>query len=294
MDDAVASLVKKATEEAWLPAKDLDWDVKVEREVLAMPEHLCLVRDLPAYRSMSPNEQSAYRLRETAAALSNLVFGEERGALLSAQVFIDSQEERPEDGEFLGILITEEARHAAALGRYLKEKIGIVYAPHASMKSIFRALQLNASWELKLIVGQILFEPTACSMLHSLLMRADEPLLVGLIKRVMRDEARHLAYSYTVAGSLVRRFSDAQRKTIEDLLFESTVACLDSFLPVALWEQESLPIGECRKLAVAALEERGLLNFFVRVMPEQLARRGFASPRLRELIESSLIEKVRA
>jgi hypothetical protein len=292
-DSRVESLIEKALAEAWLPTRDLDWSAEVSLDSLRTPEALCSVSDVPAYRKMSARARDEYRLKETAWALSNLIFGEKRGALLSAQVIVDSiDEQSAADAQFLGVLVVEEARHFEALERYVGEKIRITYPPHSAMVELFRGLQTHRLWQLKLIVGQILFEPTACSMLHSLLVRSEEPLLFEIIRRILRDEARHLAYSYDVAGDLVRRVRGSEKTEAEDLIFESVVSCLAAFLPEGPWSEAQLDAGVCRKAAVEALAKRGVLQHFTSALPTQLARHGFPSERLRDLIEHDLAKKL--
>jgi hypothetical protein len=292
----IGDLLQKAKNESWLLGQDIAWETPVSPERLRTPEPLCSIADLDAYRKMPAKERDAYRLKETAWALSNLVYGEERGALLGAQVIVDRLEAgtHADDAEFLGVLVAEEARHHEALARYMNEKIGIAYAPHRAMIDLFRALQKHPLWELKVIVGQILFEPTACSMLHSLLIRAEEPLLFDLVRRILRDEARHLTYSYSVAGGLVRRLKKPELKEAEDLLFESIVGCVTAFMPIEPWAEHGLPLTACKQSAVEALEKRGVIEFFGKVMPAQLARHGFPSTRLRDRVHHDLAKTLGA
>jgi tRNA isopentenyl-2-thiomethyl-A-37 hydroxylase MiaE len=288
----IESLLERALQDPWLPARDLPWSSSVSPQNFEVPEEACLIREVGDYRRMSAQQQKAYRKKEAVWALSNLAFGEQRGAWISAQVIVDSAEERPELTHFLGVLVAEEARHYDALHRYSVEKIQAGYAPHPAMRSIFEALRGHWSWELKLMVGQVLFEPTSCAMLCSLHSRVDEPLLTEIIRRIMRDEARHLAFSYSIAESLGSRLEAKRIGEIEDMLFESVVACAAGFLPEAAWAEEGFSSKECRESAVQSLVDRRVLDFFTRTLPEQLARRGFTSGRLEKRLREGLVKEL--
>jgi hypothetical protein len=133
---------------------------------------------------------------------------------------------------------------------------------------------------------------TACSMLHSLFMRAKEPLLADMIRKILRDEARHAAFSYEVTGAVLAGQSRAARLEMEDMLFESVVACISGFLPIAAWREEGFSIPECRQAAVRALAEARVFDFYGRVFPQCLERYGLATDRLRALVAEDLPRRV--
>ena len=288
----LSPLLRRAYAEAWDPERDLPWDTAVEAGALEVPEAVCLSTQLDAYRSMSPAQRTQLRRREMASHLSSLAFGEQRATTLAAETALVCPWPGGADTWFLGTVMADEGKHAAVLQRYLAQKLGGALAPAPSLGHVFEELSARRDYGLNLLVGQVVLEGAAASLLTSLLVGLKEPLLRALLRRVMIDEARHMGYAHLVGTPTFDAASATQRRAMEALLFEATYAGAASLLPEPAWAEAGLDPATCRRAAVAELERRGVLRFYTGVMVRQLRRRGFDSDTLAARLDRQLQERL--
>ena len=77
-------------------------------------------------------------------------------------------------------------------------------------------------------------------------------------------------------------------------MFEAVVACLSTFLAEPVWAEIGIPHALGRRAAVEELMSRGVIAAYARVVPRQLATRGFPSDRLAHLIREDLVPRLLA
>jgi hypothetical protein len=285
----VTALVDSALRNAWV-FDSLPWDLEVNPEREAFPEESFFARGLRPFRAMSRAQRRAFVFRETCFHLSNLLAGEHSGEQLVAQVIVTTAQERPGDREFLAIMAQEEAKHFLALQRYLSEKAGILYPPCRRLRLSLQAIEACASPEVKLLVGQIVFEWTAASLVSSLLTKAREPLLAAVLRANLKDEARHLAYGHELREPLATLLKGRVPPAMEDLVFESIQASVAALLAEPVWSELGLPARQMRRHALERLDELGVLHRYRTLVPEQLERCGFPAARLRRRLGQGLVK----
>src|SRR6266478_10009461 len=184
----------------------------------------------------------------------------------------------------------EEAKHYLALQRYLSEKAGVLYPACHQLRSALDAIEACASPEVKLLVGQVVFEWTAASLVATLLTKAREPLLAAVLRVNLKDEARHLAYSQELREPLKRVISGRVAPEMEDIVFESIRASIAALLAKPVWDELGLPARQMRRHALDRLERMGVLHRYRSVVPEQLERCGFPAARLRRRLGRGLVK----
>ena len=175
----------------------------------------------------------------------------------------------------------EEAKHFLALQRYLSEKAGVLYPACHQLRIRPQAIEDCASPEVKLLVGQVVFEWTAASLVATLFTKAREPLLAAVLRFNLKDEARHLAYSQELREPLANALRGRLHAEAEDLVFESVRASVAALLAEPVWGELGLPIRQMRRHALERLERLGVLHRYRTLVPDQLDRCGFPTARLR-------------
>jgi hypothetical protein len=285
----VAALVDSALKNAW-SFDELPWHLEVNPERDAFSDESFFVGGLSPFQSMTVAQRRAFVFRETCFHLSNLLAGEHSGEYLVAQVMVLTAQDRPGDREFLSVMAQEEAKHFLALQRYLSEKAGILYPPCRRLHSALHSLEQCASPEVKLLVGQIVFEWTAASLVSTLLTKAREPLLSALLRANLKDEARHLAYGHELRAPLARVLGGRVSSGMEDLVFESIRASVAALLAEPVWAELGLPARRMRRHALDRLERLGVLHRYRTLVPEQLERCGFPVTRLRRRLGQGLVK----
>ena len=288
----IQPLLRRAYAEAWDPERDLPWDQAVDAGALELPEGACLSAHVDAYARMSAPQRASLRRRELACHLSSLAFGEQRAATLAAETALLCPWPGSADTWFLGTVMADEGKHAAVLTRYLSQALQGPLPPAPALGPVFAELSATRDYALNLLVGQVVLEGAAASLLASLLVGLKEPLLRAILRRVMRDEARHMQYAHRVGAPQLEGRSPAHRRTMESLLFEATYAGAASLLPEPAWQEVGMDPAACRGAAVEELKRRGILHFYTGVMVRQLRRRGFASDTLAAQLEGQLEERL--
>jgi hypothetical protein len=288
----VRSLVDSCLANSWNVATDFPWETRVSPEQLAPDVTHTLLASLPEFERMSHAERTALALKERIYHLSNLLAGEHRAIALTAQVILDAPALDSDILCFASFVLADERNHYLAIHRYLKEKVGAVYAPHPRLVAIMDALTHEGTFEMKLFVAQVALEWTAASLLTSLTINTSELLLRAVMRRVLADEGRHLKFNHWA----MKQLSDARRAelapSLEGLFFEAILATVSSFFAVPVWREWGLRSESCRHHALQELERRGVLRYFARVLPQQLGRSGFRPDGLLSRLEAELVDRL--
>ena len=284
----VHALVESALRNAWA-FEELPWHLEVDPERNVFPESF-FASGLREYRAMSEVERRTFDFHETCFHLSNLLAGERSGEHLIAQVLVLTAHERPAHREFLAVMAAEEAKHFLALRRYLSDKAGALYPPCPELRASLDAIEACDFAELKVLVGQVLLEWNAASMVATLLTKAREPLLAAVLRVNLKDEGRHLAYSQELREPLRKVISSRVAPEMEDIVFESIRASVAALLARPVWDELGLPARQMRRHALARLERMGVLHRYRTVVPEQLERCGFPAARLRRRLGKGLVK----
>jgi hypothetical protein len=291
----IDALVAQSYENGWDPEKDLPWDAAIDPDRFEVPDTAALSASLPAYRRLGKAQKSWLKRRELASHLSCLAYGEQRAAVLAAETALIEPNQDPTAMWFLATLMADESKHFATLDRYLSKKAEASYAPTPSLEKVFAALTRARDYELNLFVGQVVLEGTAASLLSSLLIGVKEPLLRELLRRILRDEARHMKFAHLFAGSTMHAKMDPRRRrAMEEILFEAAVAGASCLLPLPVWDELDLDRKKCIPAAVNELKRRGVIRFYTHVIGRRLARRGFPADKLEQMLERMLEGRLRA
>jgi hypothetical protein len=290
----IEGLLEGAYADGWNPLTDLPWGSAVDWRELEIPDQSCLLAQLPAYRKMSAAQRARVRRREMASHLSGLAFGERHATTLAAETILLCPEDEPQQAWFLATLMADEAKHASAIDRYQRERLGARYPPHPALVHVFNALSEARDYELNLLVGQVVLEGSAASLLTSLMVSIREPLLRDALRRIMRDEARHMKFAETVTRAGLAPISGARRKRMEEILFDAAFAGAASLLAPGVWDEVGLARPGCLSATVDELKRRGIIRFYSTIVTRQLRRRGFPTGTLEKMLERLLEGRLRS
>jgi hypothetical protein len=286
--DEVETLVRASMRSQWNVEQDLPWQTAVDVERITPAASETLLRGLPEFEAMTERERRRLALAERVYHLSNLLAGEHRAVSLTAQIIVDAPQERSDVLCFGSFVLSDERNHYLALHRYLKEKVGCVYAPHPKLVAVMDALTREGAFEVKLFVAQVALEWTAASLLATLTMKDAEPLLDAILRKVLADEGRHLRFNRWAMKELAQGRRVALQPAMEDLFFEAILATTSSFFAHPAWQEFGLSQDSCRAYARDELARRDVLRYYARILPAQLDRCGFASPTLTARLEREL------
>ncbi|MBI4853750.1 MAG: ferritin-like domain-containing protein [Acidobacteria bacterium] len=244
VSSSLNSLYEKGKKEQWNSSQALDWKLDVDPENLEkFPETSAILYGSDIWQRMNKKEQTECVYENTAWRLSNFLHGEQGALLSTAQLvvcvpFIEAK--------FYGATqVMDEGRHVEVFHRYLHEKVGTDYPVNKDLKALLDLILKDGRWDLKYLGMQIIIEGLALASIRVLRSIYKEPLLDNLLRLIMQDEARHVAFGLISLGDFYKQLSENERREREDFAYEACILMRDRLDGREMWEKLGLPVKEC-------------------------------------------------
>jgi hypothetical protein len=243
----LVTLYNKAAASQWNSVTDLDWSTPVDPEKVTddEPPALTLARvaaTLPGSPMASWGEKEFRELRVEMfkAQLSQFMHGEQ-GAMMTAAKLVETVPWI--DAKYYASTQTmDEARHTEVFARYLQEKVGEAYPMSPFLQGQIFGLLEDSRWDIAYLGMQIIIESLALAAFGDLLRRTSEPLLTKLLRYVMSDEARHVAFGIVSLGEYYRGLTSSELKERQEFLIENTLRNRLRSTTPEVWERMGLPV----------------------------------------------------
>ncbi len=278
--EGLRDLYEKAKREQWNGTTQLAWDTDVDPERGILPEFVNPLAGYPPYERLNERERHRLRHAQVALQLSQFLHGEQGALIVASQLvgavpWVDAK-------YYAGTQTMDEARHVEVFSRYLREKLEWQWPVNESLKELLDATITDSRWDFKYLGMQIIIEGLAMAAFGNLFQITSEPLLKELIRYVMKDESRHVAFGVL---SLSDFYGDMPAKEIAEREDFIIYACElmrnrlvgDQISSAMGWNREE--VKEVVLRSEPAQHFRRML--FARIVPN-LKRLGFLTPRVRE------------
>jgi hypothetical protein len=131
--------------------------------------------------------------------------------------------------------VVDEARHVEVFARYLDEKLEGGYQINTHLGMLLDDVVEDSRWDMTYLGMQIMVEGLALAAFGFLHQLTTEPLLKHLLRYVMSDEARHVAFGVLSLKEVYDGMSDAEMKDRQEFAFEASVRMRDRFLQQEVW-----------------------------------------------------------
>ena len=175
------------------------------------------------------------RHREPNWTLSQFLHGEQ-GALLCTAKIIETVPWY--DAKlYASTQVVDEARHVEVFARYLDEKMGGGFQVNAHLRMLLDDIINDSRWDMTYLGMQVMVEGLALAAFGFMHQMTEEPLLKKLLRYVMSDEARHVAFGVLSLKEVYDGMTDAEMKDRQEFAFEAAVRMRDRFLSQEVWEQ---------------------------------------------------------
>lgn len=241
----LVTLYNKAMSSQWNSVKDIDWstDVDPERLVATMPQGSVIVElarsaaELPGspLANWSDTEFTQLGIESLKAQLSQFMHGEQ-GAMMTAAKLVETVPWV--DAKYYASTQTmDEARHTEVFAKYLSTKLGEAYPMSPFLEEQITALLEDSRWDIAYLGMQIVIESLALAAFGSMLRQVDEPLLHKLLRYIMSDEARHVAFGVLSLAELYNELTDAELQERQDFLCENTLRNRARSFTPEIWER---------------------------------------------------------
>ena len=241
---ALVKLYEKAKTSQWNVTTDLDWSIPVDQEKVALNnmaredvQFFSDAVDLTGTPFEKWTEQQWVELAIEGQnwTLSQFLHGEQGALLCTARIvetvpWIDAK-------YYAATQVVDEARHVEVFARYLDEKLGNQYGINQNLKSILDDILADPRWDIAYLGMQIMVEGLALAafgMMHGI---TTEPLLKKLLRYVMSDEARHVAFGVLSLQEYYKGLSDAEMRERQEFTFDVACRLKRRFAHAEMWER---------------------------------------------------------
>jgi hypothetical protein len=252
----LVTLYNKAMASQWNSMTELDWAIDVDPEGLVQQDapFLRLVREaitVPGspIASWGDREVTQLGVENLKASLSQFMHGEQ-GAMMTAAKIVETVPWI--DARYYAATQTmDEARHTEVFAKYLHTKVGEAYPMSPFLEAQVTALLEDSRWDIAYLGMQIIIESLALAAFGDLLRRTTEPLLRKLLRYVMADEARHVAFGVLSLAEYYRELSGPELKDRQEFLIENTLRNRLRSTTPEIWER----LGTSAEAVMPALTE---------------------------------------
>jgi len=261
---ALNKLYEKAKHSQWNGETDLDWSIEVDqerlvREGLGVPSKegfAALGIDLSgtALESWGEAEWLQYAINSQNWSLSQFMHGEQGALICTAKIvetvpWIDAK-------YYAATQVMDEARHVEVFAKYLDTKLSGHYPINAHLRMLLDDIILDSRWDMTYLGMQIMVEGLALAAFGMAMQTTSDPLLKQLLRYVMSDEARHVAFGVLSLKEFYEGLSDAEMMDRQEFAFEAAVRMRDRFLQQEVWDSMGVDPREAIRIFATTDEQK--------------------------------------
>ena len=270
-------LYEKAKLSQWNGETDLPWDTEVDPLAVALgmagsDQRMPRIRQMAEEQgsplaSWSPEEWMTFATESLNWRLSQFMHGEQGALLCTARIvesvpWIDAK-------YYAATQVMDEARHVEVFAKYLDSKLTGHYPVNSHLKALLDDILMDSRWDMTYLGMQIMVEGLALAAFGFMHQLTDEPLLKQLLRYVMSDEARHVAFGVLSLQEYYAELSAAELRERQEFAFEAAVRMRDRFLQQEVWERMGLEVKPIMKMLMAIPQEENQFQqlLFSKIVP---------------------------
>jgi hypothetical protein len=239
----LSKLYERAKTSQWNGATDLDWSTDVDVEAVAQEMSIAmaplrrLLIDLPGSPLQTWDEHDWSRLAVEAFRwrMSQFLHGEQGALVCTAKIvetvpWIDAK-------YYAATQVMDEARHVEVFSRYLDSKLGGGYPVNPNLQLLIDDVIRDSRWDMTYMGMQIMIEGLALAAFGFMHQVTAEPLLKKLLRYVLSDEARHVAFGVLSLQEYYAGLSAAEILERQKFAFEAALRMRDRLMMHTVWER---------------------------------------------------------
>src|SRR3954465_2722595 len=254
---ALVKLYEKAKTSQWNAETDLDWSIEVDQAavVLANQEQMAQApfgADLDlkgtCFESWTEDNWIQLGIESQNWSLSQFMHGEQGALICTAQIvetvpWIDAK-------YYAATQVMDEARHVEVFAKYLDTKLSGHYPINAHLEMLLDDIISDSRWDMTYLGMQIMGEGLALAAFGFMHQMTTEPLLKKLLRYVMSDEARHVAFGVLSLKEYYSELTSKEVRERQEFAFEAAVRMRDRFLQQEVWDRMGVDVKEATKLVM--------------------------------------------
>src|SRR5438309_8049643 len=256
---ALGKLYEKAKTSQWNAQTDLPWETEVDQEVVVL-QNAAAAGGLTAgmdftgtpFEKWDEKQWIELGVQSQNWTLSQFMHGEQGALICTAKIvesvpWIDAK-------YYAATQVMDEARHVEVFAKYLDEKLSGHYPINAHLRLLLDDIINDSRWDMTYLGMQIMVEGLALAAFGFIHQMTTEPLLKKLLRYVMADEARHVAFGVLSLKEYYADLSAAELRERQEFAFEAAVRMRDRFLMQEVWDRMGINPKDAVKLAMEAPE----------------------------------------
>jgi len=273
---ALGKLYERAKTSQWNGSTDLDWSIEVDAEAVALELQAAIAQlrtrlvDLPnsPLKSWSEKEWTKLAMEAFKWRMSQFLHGEQGALICTAKIvetvpWIDAK-------YYASTQVMDEARHVEVFARYLDTKLDGHYAVNPALQLLIDDILKDTRWDMTYMGMQIMIEGLALAAFGFMHMATQEPLLKKLLRYVMSDEARHVAFGVLSLAEYYRGLDGKEIRERQEFAFEAGLRMRDRLMMHAVWEECGIDADTITRM-LFAIREPGVNPFqaalFSKIVP---------------------------
>jgi len=278
--EGLYDLYEKAKRDQWNGTTQLAWDTHVEPESNIIPQVINPLADYGPFKKLNEKEQGRMQHAQVSLQLSQFLHGEQGALIVASQLvagvpWMDAK-------YYAGTQTMDEARHVEVFSRYVHEKLEWEWPITDSLKELLDATIQDSRWDFKYLGMQIIIEGLAMAAFGNLYQIAQEPLLKELLKYVMKDESRHVAFGVLSLRNYYDDMSPSELSDREDFIIYACELMRDRLVGSQIADAMGWNAEEVAQIVLESEVGRMFRSMlFMRIVPN-LKKLGLLTPRVRE------------
>jgi hypothetical protein len=239
--ESLVKLYEKAKTSQWNATTDLDWSLDVDPERVAAElggggtqrfQELADAEGSPV-KHFGDKEWKEVGVQLQNSLMSQFMHGEQ-GALLCTARIVETVPWI--DGKYYAATqVMDEARHVEVFARYLNEKLGSQYGINDNLKGILDDILSDPRWDIAYLGMQIMVEGLALAAFGMMHQITTEPLVKKMLRYVMSDEARHVAFGVLSLQEFYKELSAAEMRERQEFAFDVARRLQRRFAHTEMW-----------------------------------------------------------
>jgi hypothetical protein len=235
-------LYEKAKKTQWNGQTDLPWETEVDQEALVVANAVAngglgegLDVSGTSLALWGDKEWIQFGVESQNWTLSQFMHGEQGALVCTAKIvesvpWIDAK-------YYAATQVMDEARHVEVFAKYLDDKLSGHYPINAHLRLLLDDIIADQRWDMTYLGMQIMVEGLALAAFGFMHQMTTEPLLKQLLRYVMSDEARHVAFGVLSLQEYYQQLTAAEIRERQEFAFEAAVRMRDRFLQQEVWDR---------------------------------------------------------
>lgn len=255
---ALDRLYEKAKTSQWNGSTDLPWDTEVDLEKVVAQNFLQNSADGfgiadfdlvgTPFEKWNDKQWMELGIESNNWTLSQFMHGEQGALICTAKIvetvpWIDAK-------YYAATQVMDEARHVEVFARYLDEKLTGHYPVNTHLRLLLDDIVNDSRWDMTYLGMQIMVEGLALAAFGFIHTMTTEPLLKQLLRYVMSDEARHVAFGVLSLQEYYANLTDAEMFERQQFAYEASVRMRDRFLQQEVWERMGVDVKTAVELVI--------------------------------------------